>query len=152
MDPRDRARAEYDVRQFKEREAGAEAPPDRSAELERLRACVFAHSAFALLDQAIAEQVAFLLSESVPVGINRKDTTIVISLGLRRAVYDLKLSAVTVGIVFAMTSPSTRRDKALFAMPWPAEVVPLEQLRAPIGALVDEMRAFLLHGEVPANG
>ncbi|MBI4021014.1 MAG: hypothetical protein HY369_02115 [Candidatus Aenigmarchaeota archaeon] len=149
MDPQAKAKADFDIAQFKAR-IQSNQPQDSSPWPDNTRECVFAHAAFALLDKAVEEYAKYLHSQRVPIRYKRKDTAIIVSLGLNRVVYELKLGETAVAIVFAATSPYTGDDRSLFATPWPADLVPIELLDMPIRVLVEDMRAFLLNGTVPS--
>lgn len=150
MDPQTRAKIEFEAAQFRARqESGPQ--HDYSDLADEMRPHVFAHAAFALLDQAIAENVSCLRSQGVLVECKRLDTTIVVSLGLRRASFMLKLSDKVVRIGFFTSSPyAGGGDRPEFISPWPADVVPIEHLSQPIHAFMEDMRAFLLNGTRPS--
>lgn len=151
MTPQAKAKADFDIAQFKAR-AGTSRPQDHAPWPDNTRDCVFAHAAFSLLDNAIEEHARHMHAQGVPIRYKRKDTAIIVTLGLRRAVYELNLSQPEAAIVFATTSPYTGHDKALFATPWPAAaaVATGEYLDQSIQVLVEDMRAFLLNGTIPS--
>lgn len=150
MDSQTKAKIEFESAQFK---AGQNSNQQRNySDLANgMGTYVFAHAAFALLDHAIAENVTCLLSNGVRVHYARFDTAIVVSLGLRRAAFMLKLTDSSVSIGFFTASPYADGDeKVEFARPWPASVGPIEHLSEPIQVFMEDMRAFLLKGTCPS--
>ncbi len=85
MTPQAKAKAEFDIAQFKAR-TGSSQPQDHSPWPDNTRECVFAHAAFVVLDRAVEEYSKHMHSQGVPIRYNRRDTAIIVSLGLRRAV------------------------------------------------------------------
>lgn len=147
MDAKTQAEIDLEVAQFKSRLSSLYMQ-DYSRLEEETAACVFAHAAFAALDYAVAEQMAYIRAQGIAVKYERRDTWFQIAIGANRVVYKLPLDERAIRISYVKRAYPGAQEEVCDALLWPPEIVPLEQLREPIEAFVKTMRAFLMRGKV----
>ena len=149
MNDKTKAEADFDINQFKQRCTTTWQQNYDKVSAEH-GACLFAQMAFSALSYAITVHYEYMLSNGIPLELERIGSQFHVSRGLNRIVYQCPLEADSIAIFYLRKSVSTGRETLVYTSRWPSDLVPLEQLQEPLDAFVRDMRAFILNGAIPA--